>query len=116
MSSSSIIILEEHYIPYSVARKLLEDVIKSGTSSALIQRTYDYLSSIEKCDFLTAQKIMEELSSINELSEESRALIASLCPSSIDELRAILVIEGNKFIPTEVLEKILAIINKHVKK
>jgi len=116
MSSSSIIILEQHYIPYSVARKLLEEVIKAGSSSALIQRTYEYLSSVEKCDASSAQKIMEELNSIEELSEESRALIASLCPSTIDELRAILVIEGGKTIHTETLQKILEIVGKYARK
>ncbi|TRM96403.1 DNA-directed RNA polymerase subunit F, partial [Sulfolobus sp. F1] len=33
---SSIYVVEEHYIPYSVAKKLLSDVIKSGVSSNLL--------------------------------------------------------------------------------
>jgi DNA-directed RNA polymerase subunit F len=111
----SIKVIEEEFVPYSIARRLLEQLIKSGVSSALIQRTHDYLVSVEKCNAEDAQKIVEELKKLNILKNETIAIIASICPTSIDELRSILVIEG-KVLPTEDLEKILNIIFKYFKK
>lgn len=110
--SSEIRIVEEHGIPYSIARKYLESLIKDGISSSLIQRTYDYLTSVIKCDADNAQKLMEELKQFN-LKEETIAIIASICPDNIDDLRAVLVIEGSINLDKDQLEKIVEIVKKY---
>ncbi|QGA54481.1 DNA-directed RNA polymerase subunit F [Sulfolobus sp. E5-1-F] len=111
---SSVYIVEEHYIPYSVAKKLLSDVIKSGGSSNLLQRTYDYLNSVEKCDAESAQKVVEELSSIIS-REDVRAILASICPITPDEVRSILVMDSNRTYTSEDIQKIIDIIRKYIK-
>ncbi|WP_338601182.1 DNA-directed RNA polymerase subunit F [Sulfolobus tengchongensis] len=111
---SSVYIVDEHYIPYSVAKKLLGEVIKSGVSSNLLQRTYDYLNSVEKCDAEVAQKIMEELSSIVN-REDVRAVLASICPLTPDEVRSILIMDSNKSYSSDDIQKIIDIIKKYIK-
>jgi DNA-directed RNA polymerase subunit F len=111
---SSVYIVEEHYIPYSVAKKLLSDVIKSGSSSNLLQRTYDYLNSVEKCDAESAQKVVEELSSIIS-REDVRAVLASICPITLDEVRSILIMDSNRTYTSEDIQKIIDIIRKYIK-
>ncbi|MEM0188303.1 MAG: DNA-directed RNA polymerase subunit F [Saccharolobus sp.] len=111
---ASVFIIEEHYVPYSVAKKLLGEVIKSGISSNLLQKTFDYLNSVEKCDADSAQKLVVELGSIID-REDVRAILASICPTTIDEVRSILVIDSSKSYTSEEVQKIIEIIKKYIK-
>lgn len=110
--SSETKIVEEHSIPYSIARKYVEDLIKEGVSSSILQRVSEYLQQVIKCDSESAQKLLEELRQFN-LKEESMALIASICPDNLDDLRAILVIEGSTNLDKDQLEKIIEIVKKY---
>ncbi|MDT7860860.1 MAG: DNA-directed RNA polymerase subunit F [Saccharolobus sp.] len=111
---SSVYIIEEHYIPYPVAKKLLGEVIKSGVSSNLLQKTFDYLNENEKCDAESAQKLMEELKSIVS-REDVRAVLASICPLTVDEIRSILVMDSGHTYTSEDIQKIIDLIKKYVK-
>jgi len=111
--SYSIRVIEEHYIPYSVAKKYLQDLISNGNSSNLLQRTFDYLNSISKCDSKGAEQIMEELKEIVK-KEELRAMIASLCPLTIDEVRIILATDTSTTYTTEQVQKIIEIVKNHM--
>ncbi|WP_258712504.1 DNA-directed RNA polymerase subunit F [Stygiolobus caldivivus] len=105
--------LEEHYIPYSVAKKYLQEIISNGNSSNLLQRTFDYLNSVSKCGDSGAEQIMEELKDIVK-KEELRAMIASLCPQSIDEVRTILATDTSTTYTTEQVQKIIEIVKNHM--
>lgn len=111
--SYSIRVIEEHYIPYSVAKKYLQDLISNGNSSNLLQRTFDYLNSISKCDSKGAEQIMEELKEIVK-KEELRAMIASLCPQTVDEVRIILATDTSTTYTTEQVQKIIEIVKNHM--
>jgi DNA-directed RNA polymerase subunit F len=111
MSSESVI--EEHYIPYSKAKKYIYELIKSGSQSPMIQRVYEYLNSVEKCSDEDVNSLLDEIKTIIE-KEEALAMIASICPTTIDELKAILVID-NKTYSNDDLEKVIESIKKHLK-
>jgi len=108
-------ILEDHYIPYSVAKKLLLQVSEAEPNpSNLLQRTISYLSHVEKCEAEEAETLMRELEEIIE-REDLRAMIASICPLSLDEVRSILGIDSAKTYSTEEVEKIVESVKKHLK-
>lgn len=111
--SYSVKVIEEHYIPYSVAKKYLQEVINNGFSSSLLQRTFEYLNAVSKCDDKGAEEIMEELKEIVK-KEEIRAMIASLCPQTIDEVRVILATDTSTTYTTEQVQKIVEIVKKHM--
>jgi DNA-directed RNA polymerase subunit F len=111
--SYSLKIEEEHFIPYSVAKKYLQEIISNGISSNLLQRTFDYLNSVSKCSPDDAIKIMEELKDIIK-REDIRAIIASLCPLTIEEVRSILVLDTSTTYPTEVVQKIIEVVKKYM--
>lgn len=107
----SIQVIEEEYIPYSVAKKILGEVISSGKSSSVLQKTFEYLNSLEKCSPENAVKLMKELSSIIQ-KEEVRAMFSSLCPETPDEVRAISLLEG-RTLSQEEIEKIIEAVKKY---
>ncbi|MUM64463.1 DNA-directed RNA polymerase subunit F [Acidianus infernus] len=111
---SSVIIEEEHYIPYSVAKKYVYELIRNGNNSSILQRTYEYLNSITKCNDEDAAKLMEELAQLVE-KEEIRAVIASICPTTVDEVRSILASDSKNY-GQEILEKIVELVKKYLQK
>ncbi|ARM75901.1 RNA polymerase Rpb4 family protein [Acidianus manzaensis] len=111
---SSVTIIEEHYIPYSVAKKYILEMIKNNENSSVVQRTYEYLNLISKCSDEDALKVMEELKEVVE-REDTRALLASICPESQDDVKAILQIEGKNYSDDDIT-KIIEVIKKHLQK
>nr|WP_010978431.1 DNA-directed RNA polymerase subunit F [Sulfurisphaera tokodaii] len=111
--SFSLKIEEEHYVPYSFAKKILQDLISNGTSSTILQRTFEYLNSVAKCSSEDALKIMDELKEIIQ-REDVRAVIASICPTTIEEVRSILVLDSGKTYTTEQIQKIINIVKSHM--
>lgn len=108
-------ILEEHYIPYSVAKKLLSQTLENmQETSNLLQRTISYLSHVEKCESEEAEILVNELSEVVD-REDLRAMIASICPLSTDEVRSVLSIDTSKTYTTEQVEKIIELVKKHLK-
>jgi DNA-directed RNA polymerase subunit F len=108
-------VVEEHYVPYSVAKKLLSQVMEnSQDTSNLLQKTMNYLIRVDKCEAEEAEILMQELSDVVE-REDIRAIISSICPISIDEMRSILAIETGKTYSTEEVEKIIELVKKHLK-
>lgn len=112
--SSSVEIVEEHYIPYSVAKKYILELIRNGESSSVVQRTYEYLNLVSKCSEDDAVKIMEELKEVIG-REDIRALIASICPQTPDEARAILGIDSKNY-SSETINKVIEVVKKYLQK
>ena len=111
--SFSLKIEEEHYVPYPFAKKILQEIISSGNSSAILQRTFEYLNTFSKCNDTEAEAVMEELKDIIP-REDIRAIIASLCPTTIEEIRSILVLDSGKTYTTEQIQKIIEIVKSHI--
>ncbi|EHP69458.1 MAG: DNA-directed RNA polymerase subunit F [Metallosphaera yellowstonensis] len=107
----SIQVIEEEFVPYSVAKKILGEVISSGISSSVLQKTFEYLNSLEKCSAENAIKLMEEISSIIQ-KPEVKAMISSLCPETPDEVRAISILEGRNLTQEEV-QKIIEAVKRY---
>ena len=110
----SLKIEEERYVPYPFAKKILQQIVSSGNSSAVIQRTFEYLNTFSKCDDSEAEAVMEELKEIIP-REDVRAIIASLCPTTIEEVRSILVLDSGKTYTTEQIQKVIEIVKSHLK-
>ena len=109
-------ILEEKHVSNPIALKYLEKVIKSiesspGSVSMLLHKTMEYLRAYSKLDPDKAESLEHELQAFN-LKKETIVMIINICPSSIDELRALLVLE-ERTIETEEAEKILEIVGKY---
>ncbi len=109
-------VLEEEHVSSPVAKDLLERFVKkleatSGTTTMLIHRTIEYLSKFSKLDVSGAKALDRELQAFN-LKPETRVMIVNICPSTLDELRTLLVLE-ERTIDTEEAEKILDIVYKY---
>ncbi|BBD71805.1 DNA-directed RNA polymerase subunit F [Sulfodiicoccus acidiphilus] len=96
-----------------MAGKILGEVVKSGQTSTILQRTYEYLNSVSKCSAEDASKIVEELDGLLS-KEETKVMIASICPKTHEELRTLLTLEGKTY-TTEELDRVLEIVRKYVK-
>ncbi|WP_371810386.1 RNA polymerase Rpb4 family protein [Acidianus sp. RZ1] len=102
---------EERYIPYALAKKYIDELIKNGQSSAILQRTFDYLNLISKCNEEGTEKIMDELKEIIQ-REDIRVVISSICPMSTDEVRAILSTDSKTYSQDDI-DKVLDIVRKY---
>ncbi|AWR97259.1 DNA-directed RNA polymerase subunit F [Acidianus sulfidivorans JP7] len=111
---SSVTIEEEHYIPYSVAKKYILEMIKNGETSSVVQRTYEYLNLVSKCSDSDAIDVLNELKDIIN-REDIRVIIASICPETSDDVRAILQMDSKNYTDDDV-NKILEVVKKHLVK
>ncbi|MEM2273536.1 MAG: RNA polymerase Rpb4 family protein [Candidatus Bathyarchaeia archaeon] len=76
------------------------------------RRTLDYAAKMSYLDPENARKLFEDLRAEGVLEEEEIVQVVNVMPKSIEELRAILA-GGRKIIETQVLEKILSILDKY---
>ena len=100
-------------LPYGYVKDRVRQLIDSGNSSQTIQRVFDYLNEVSKCNGDDAMKVMEELSSIV-AREDVRAVLSSICPRTPDEVRSVLQMDSGKTYSTEEVEKIIEIISKYI--
>ncbi|MCI2414585.1 MAG: RNA polymerase Rpb4 family protein [Candidatus Aramenus sp.] len=110
---SSLEVVEEHFISYPEAKKCIYEIIRNGSQSAILQRVYEYLNNVEKCPAEEVESLKAELSNVVK-KEEVIAMIASICPTTIDELKAILVIDKSSY-SDEDLQKIIGAVKSHLK-
>ncbi|HIC98537.1 MAG TPA: hypothetical protein EYP08_02450 [Pyrodictiaceae archaeon] len=102
-------VLKAEYIPVPLAKKLLEENVKSGEESPLVQRTMTYLSAFTKCDPNVAKQVYEKLRNDFGLKDITASMIVSLVPRTIDEIRVMLDFE-DKLFETEELKKIVELL------
>ena len=76
------------------------------------RRTLDYAAKMSYLDPENARNLFEDLRAEGVLEEEEIVQVVNVMPKSIEELRAILA-GGRKIIETQVLEKILSILDKY---
>lgn len=102
-------ILKAEYIPVPLAKKLLEENVRVGEESPLVQRTMTYLSTFTKCDPDVAKQVYEKLRNEFGLKDITASMIVSLVPRTIDEIRVMLDFE-ERLLETEELEKIIELL------
>lgn len=105
-------VLDEKYISYSEAEYILSQYIsESQQVSSILQRTQEYLKSVKKLEFEESQKLREDLEGLG-LKRETSAIIASIMPDSLDELRSCLMTEEAQP-PMDKLNQILDLVKKY---
>ncbi len=102
-------IIKEEFIPDAKAKEILENIAKERELKYEQKNSLDILRKFVKIDGKTAEKIMEQLSSIEKLREKQRVAIVNFLPKDNDELRAVLHKEYASFSKEEI-EKILEIV------
>lgn len=105
---------KSEYVSYSEAKRILEGKNKDNELSATIERTIEYLSAVEKCTVEKASHLRAEIIKMG-LKEETAAIIASICPSTLDELRSTLFLEEKTY-STDDLNKILELIKSQLER
>jgi len=104
-------IIESKSIPIPLAKKLLKKRISEAEAPELIRRVYEYLSKFTKCVEDKIEELINELKKFD-LDDRTIAMIASICPDTIEELRTLLVFESRE-IDADTLDKILEVIDKY---
>ncbi len=109
-------VVEEAHVPNPIAKSMLEKYLKELQAaglpaSVLAHETLEYLRKFSKVSSEEAEELLNELSSFN-LRNESKVMIINICPQTIEELRALLILEDKVFDANE-LENILSLISKH---
>ncbi|MEM1533495.1 MAG: hypothetical protein QW164_05435, partial [Desulfurococcaceae archaeon] len=112
-------VIEEAHVPNPIAKSMLEKYLKELQAaglpaSVLAHETLEYLRKFSKMSGEEAEELLNELNSFN-LRNESKVMIVNICPQTIEELRALLVLEDKVF-DTNELESILSIISKYCPK
>ncbi|MEM2578787.1 MAG: DNA-directed RNA polymerase subunit F [Desulfurococcaceae archaeon] len=112
-------VIEEAHVPNPIAKSMLEKYLKELQAaglpaSVLAHETLEHLRKFSKMSSEEAEELLNELNSFN-LRNESKVMIVNICPQTIEELRALLVLEDKVF-DTNELESILSIISKYCPK
>ena len=81
--------IDETPIPYPKAKKLLEEREKEGELSYEQKSSLEHLKKFSKLDDETADKMSEELRSIQKLREELIAKIVNNMPKTVEEVKII---------------------------
>lgn len=93
-------------------KRILEKRMDEGDVSDVVIRTYEYVRKFTKCD----EEKIEELRGFLEekgFNERTIAMILSICPTTIEELRSLLVFEDKTY-DTDVLNEIVETIKKYI--
>ena len=104
-------VVESKNLPLPLAKKLLKKRVDEGEVNELIRRVYEYLSKFSKCPEDKVEEFIEELRKFN-LDERTIAMIISICPDTIEELRTLLTYESREF-DTDAINEILEVIKKY---
>ncbi|HDJ83677.1 MAG TPA: RNA polymerase Rpb4 [Desulfurococcaceae archaeon] len=93
-------------------KRILEKRMDEGDVSDVVMRTYEYVRRFTKCD----EEKIEELRSFLEergFNEKTIAMVLSICPTTIEELRSLFVFEDKTY-DTDVLNEIVETIKKYI--
>ncbi len=99
--------------PIPLVKKILSKRLEEdGEAPEVIIRTLNYAEKFTKCD---ENRIEELLSKLREFgfSEITSSMIASICPTTIEELRVLLIFESKTW-EKEELEKVLEILKEYL--
>jgi len=106
-------ILKLEEIPLPKVRDLLELRQKRGPLDSYQMASLSHASKLSKIPSEKAEKLVKDLIDKFKLSKVAAAQIVNILPTSIEELRILLVKEGKVFL-TEDLEKILELIRAYL--
>lgn len=82
-------IVEQHYIPIPVAKKIMEMFKDVVESNPIMARVYEYLSRFSKCDSEKAEEAYRELLRTG-FTEFAASVLINILPASVEEAKAIL--------------------------
>jgi len=93
-------------------KRILEKRMDEGDVSDVVIRTYEYVRRFTKCN----EEKIEELRDFLEkkgFNEKTIAIVLSICPTTIEELRSLLVFEDKTY-DKDVLNEIVETIKKYI--
>lgn len=93
-------------------KRILEKRINNGEVSDVVLRTHDYVRKFTKCSEDTIDELRRFLEEKG-FNEKTIAMILSICPTTIDELRTLLVFEDKTY-DTDTLNEVIEEIKKHL--
>ncbi len=91
-----------------LAKRLEED----GEAPEVIMRTLNYAEKFTKCDENRIEELLAKLVELG-FNEITASMIASICPTTIEELRVLLVFESKTW-EKEELEKVLELLKNYI--
>lgn len=96
------------HLTYSDVMKLLKNLLDSGEEfSYMVSRVYEYASKMARC--VSSDEVVDGLIKLG-LKEITAVMLVNNCPSSRDEVKALLNFESKTFTDEE-LEKVLEILS-----
>lgn len=104
--------LERRKLTLPEVKKILEERAAEGPLNDIQRRTLEYASRFSKVSYEDALALRKELEKLN-IEEPYIVQIINIMPETIEELRTIFY---KKYPETELLRKILEILNKYRKK
>lgn len=106
-------VIKEEFIPDAKAKEILENISKERELKYEQKNSLDLIRKFITIDSKTAEKIMQELGSIEKLRDRQKVAIVNFLPKDSDELRTILHKEYGSFSKEEI-EKILEIVKSNI--
>jgi len=106
-------VIKEEFIPDAKAKEILEKISKERELKYEQKNSLDLIRKFVTIDSKTAEKIFQELGSIEKLRDRQKVAIINFLPKDVEELRVVLHKEYSSFSKEEV-EKILEIVKSNI--
>ncbi len=106
-------VIKEEVIPDAKVKEILEKISKERELKYEQKNSLDLIRKFITIDSRTAEKIFQELGSIEKLRDRQKVAIINFLPKDAEELRVVLHKEYGSFSKEEI-EKILEIVKSNV--
>lgn len=106
-------VIKEEVIPDAKVKEILEEVSKERELKYEQKNSLDLIRKFVSIDSKTAEKIIQELGSIEKLRDRQKVAIVNFLPKDSEELKVILHKEYGSFSKEEI-EKILEIVKSNI--
>ncbi len=99
--------------PIPLVKKILVRRLEEDSEAPeVIIRTLNYAEKFTKCDENRVEELLEKLVELG-FNEITASMIVSICPTTIEELRVLLVFESKTW-EKEELEKVLELLKNYI--
>ncbi len=93
-------------------KQILEKRLNEGEVSDVVIRTYEYVRKFAKCSEEGVDRLKKFLKEKG-FNDKTIAMILSICPTTVEELRTLLVFEDKSY-DTSVLEEVVSEVKKYL--
>ncbi len=93
-------------------KQILEKRLSEGEVSDVVIRTYEYVRKFTKCSEEGVNELKKFLKEKG-FNDKTIAMILSICPTTVEELRTLLVFEDKSY-DTSVLEEVVNEVKKYL--